>query len=184
MEMKEITKEQILAIMPNAKDRVEKYLFWFNHYAEQYHINTKLRWAHFLAQIAHESGELRYTHELGNPAYFLKYETGKLGRSLGNVHKGDGAKYKGRGFLQLTGRSNYSNFATASGINVIERPDEVETPQLCVMVSMWYWETHGCNEAADQDDIVKVTIKVNGGTNGLKDRQKYYDKAKMSLPDE
>ena len=49
---------------------------------------------------------------------------------------------------------------------------------------MWYWDTHGCNEAADQDDIVKVTKKVNGGTNGLKDRQKYYDKAKTALPDE
>lgn len=181
MEMTEVTKEQILAIMPNAKDRVDKYLFWLNHYAEQYHINTKLRWAHFLAQIAHESGEMKYTHELGRTSYFLKYETGKLGKTLGNTHKGDGARYKGRGFIQLTGRANYTKFSADSKIDVVNRPDEVENPQLCVMVSMWYWDTHGCNEASDDDDIVKVTKKVNGGINGLKSRQVYYSRAKKVL---
>lgn len=180
-EMTEITKEQILAIMPNAKDRVDKYLFWFNYYAEKYHINTKLRWIHFLSQIAHESGELKYTHELGKESYFKKYETGRLGRMLGNTQKGDGAKYKGRGFIQLTGRSNYAQFAKDSGVDVINRPDEVETAQLCVEVSAWYWDKRGCNEEADTDDLTKVTKKVNGGTNGLSSRKLYYQRAKLAI---
>lgn len=179
--MTEVTKEQIQKIMPNAKDRVDKYLFWLNYYAEKYHIDTNLRWAHFLSQIAHESGEMKYTHELGRTSYFLKYETGKLGKMLGNTHKGDGARYKGRGFIQLTGRANYTKFSTDSKIDVVNRPDEVENPQLCVMVSMWYWDTHGCNEAADADDIEKVTKKVNGGTNGIKSRQMYFNRAKKVL---
>lgn len=179
--MIEITKEQLLVIMPNAADKVDKYLVWFNYYAERYHINTKLRWIHFLTQIAHESGELKYTHELGKESYFKKYETGRLAKMLGNTKKGDGAKYKGRGFIQLTGRANYTQFAIASGIDVVERPDQVEIAQLCVQVSMWYWDTHGCNEAADQDDLIKVTKKVNGGTNGLSSRQLYYERAKIAI---
>lgn len=180
-EMMEITKEQLLAVMPNAADKVDKYLVWFNYYAEKYHINTKLRWIHFLSQIAHESGELKYTHELGKESYFKKYETGRLAKMLGNTKKGDGAMYKGRGFIQLTGRANYTQFAIASGVDVVNHPDQVEIAQLCVQVSMWYWDTHGCNEVADQDDLIKVTKKVNGGTNGLSNRQLYYQRAKIAI---
>lgn len=181
MEMKEITKEQILKIMPNAKNRVDKYLPYFNELAEKYHINTKLRWAHFLAQIAHESGELLYTHELGKNSYFLKYEKGSLGKMLGNTHEGDGAKYKGRGFIQLTGRSNYSIFQTYSMKPVLEHPELLEQPELCVDVSMWFWEAHGLNELADADNVLRITKKINGGTNGLVSRKKYLARAMVAL---
>lgn len=181
MEMKEITKEQILKIMPNAKNRVDKYLPYFNELAEKYHINTKLRWAHFLAQIAHESGELLYTHELGKNSYFTKYEKGSLGKMLGNTHKGDGAKYKGRGFIQLTGRSNYSIFQVYSMQPVLEHPELLEQPELCVDVSMWFWESHGLNELADADNVLRITKKINGGTNGLVSRKKYLARAMVAL---
>lgn len=181
MKMEQITKVQILKIMPNARKRVDKYLPYFNELAEKYHIDTKLRWAHFLAQIAHESGELIYTHELGKDSYFLKYEKGELGKMLGNTHKGDGAKYKGRGFIQLTGRSNYSKFQSYSMQPVLEQPELLEEPELCVDVTMWFWETHGLNELADADKVVSITKKINGGTNGLASRKMYLARAMKAL---
>lgn len=179
--MKEITREQFLKIMPNAESRVDKYLPYFNELAEKYGIDTRLRWAHFLAQIAHESGELIYTHELGKDSYFAKYEKGELGKMLGNTHKGDGAKYKGRGFIQLTGRSNYSKYQAYSMQPVLEKPELLEEPELCVDVSMWFWETHGLNELADADKVVRITKKINGGTNGLPSRKKFLARALKAL---
>ena len=113
-----VTREQILAIMPNAKDKVDDFLPYINGYAEVYHIDTPIRMAHFLAQIAHESGELRYTKELGNKNYFHKYDVGRLKNMLGNLKDGDGYKYRGRGLIQITGRANYQAIRTASTVLV------------------------------------------------------------------
>lgn len=179
--IKEITRKQFLKIMPNAESRVDKYLPYFNELAEKFGIDTRLRWAHFLAQIAHESGELIYTHELGKDSYFGKYENGELGKMLGNTHKGDGAKYKGRGFIQLTGRSNYSKYQSYCMQPVLEKPELLEEPELCVDVSMWFWETHGLNELADADKVVRITKKINGGTNGLASRKKFLARALKAL---
>lgn len=183
MEMKEITKEQLEAIMPNAKKagRIDKYLPYLNEKAKEYHIDTQLRWAHFIAQIAHESGELLYTHELGKKAYFDKYETGKLGKMLGNTQKGDGWKFKGRGFIQLTGRANYAQYQKETGITVLETPEMLEEPEWCVDVSMWYWEKHGLNELADSNSFLTITRRINGGTNGLADRKLFLMRARTAL---
>ncbi len=176
-----ITRAQLLKVMPNARKSVDKYLPYFNKLAEKYHIDTKLRWAHFLAQIAHESGELRYTKELGKDSYFLKYEKGELGKMLGNTHKGDGAKYKGRGFIQLTGRSNYSKYQSYSMQPILEKPELLEEPELCVDVTMWFWETHGLNVLAEQDNLKAIRKRINGGYNGLAECEKYLKRAKEAL---
>lgn len=161
--------------MPNARKRVDKYLPYFNELAEKYHIDTKLRWAHFLAQIAHESGELRYTKELASGK---AYEGRK---DLGNTQQGDGVKYKGRGFIQLTGRSNYSKFQSYSMQPVLEKPELLEEPELCVDVTMWFWETHGLNVLADQDNLKAIRRKINGGYRGLAECEKYLKRAKEAL---
>lgn len=170
-----ITRAQLLKVMPNARKRVDKYLPYFNELSEKYHIDTKLRWAHFLAQIAHESGELRYTKELASGK---AYEGRK---DLGNTKQGDGVKYKGRGFIQLTGRSNYSKFQSYSIQPVLEKPELLEEPELCVDVTMWFWETHGLNELADKDNLKAIRKRINGGYNGLAECEKYLKRAKEAL---
>ncbi len=183
--MMKITKGQVLQIMPTAKERVGKYLAYINSYAEVFEIDTPLRMAHYLAQIAHESGELRYTVEQGARSYFDKYDTGKLALQLGNTPQkdGDGYKYRGRGLIQITGRSNYDayNRSAYCGGDVMTHPELLEKPLGAVKSSMWWWKTHGLNILADNDDVVKITKRINGGQNGLKERCGYLARAKRAL---
>ncbi len=171
----EITREQILRVMPSANSRVDKYLVFINRYASEFGITTALRMAHYLAQIAHESGELRYTKELASGA---EYEGRK---DLGNTKKGDGVRYKGRGLIQLTGKANYKAYKEYCGFDVVAKPELLEQPLGAVRSSMWYWKTHDLNALADKDDVKAVTKRINGGYNGLAARQKYLDRAKKAL---
>lgn len=141
----------------------------------RYDINTPLRQAHFLAQIGHESGELRYRQELASGA---AYENN---RKLGNTQPGDGSRYKGRGLIQLTGRANYTEYTRTGRLDmdVVADPDQVATnEQLCVDVAGWFWDRHGLNAIADRDDLETITRKINGGLNGLDDRRQLLLRAK------
>lgn len=170
-----VTREQLLAIMPNTKSRIDQYLGYINGYADEFGINTAMRMAHYLAQIAHESSELRYTKEIASgKAYEWRAD-------LGNTHRGDGVRYKGRGLIQITGRANYQAYARYCGFDVVRNPELLERPLGAVRSSMWYWSKHGLNELADMDDIGKITRKINGGYNGLADREKYLLRAKKAL---
>ena len=175
-----VTKEQILAIMPNAKDKVDAFLPYINGYAEVFHIDTPMRMAHFLAQIAHESGELRYTKELGNKNYFRKCDVGKLKNMLGNLKDGDGYKYRGRGLIQITGRANYQVYQNSKYCtgDIMEYPELLEEPSGATKSAMWWWWKHGLNKLADSDCFVAITKTINGGTNGLESRRKFLTRAK------
>lgn len=170
-----VTSEQMEVIMPNAKQRIGKFLPTINKWADHFGINTSLRMAHFLAQIAHESGELRYTKELASGK---AYEGRK---DLGNTQKGDGVRYKGRGLIQITGRANYKRYADYCGYDVVSNPELLEQVTGAVKSAMWYWQTHGLNELADKDKFVTITKRINGGTNGLESRRAYLAKAKIVL---
>ena len=152
-----------------------------NRYAEEFGITTPLQWVHYLAQIAHESAELRYTEELASGA---AYDTGRLAVKLGNTPEkdGDGQKYKGRGLIQLTGRSNYEAYKKYCGYDVVKQPELLAKPVGAIRSSMWFWKTHGLNELADRDDIVAVTKRINGGTNHLYERRNYLTQAKKVIP--
>jgi putative chitinase len=119
----EITREQLLGIMPNARSRADVYLPYLNRYMTRYGIDNRMRVCHFLAQIAHESGELRYTRELAGGT---EYEGRK---DLGNTKPGDGVRYKGRGLIQITGRVNYHEISKSTGIDFEGHPDWLELPQ-------------------------------------------------------
>lgn len=177
MELQELTRDEVLYIMPMAQKRVDKYLPYINQYAPVYGVTTTLRMAHFLAQIAQESGQLQYVRELASGA---AYDTGAKAKALGNTPEkdGDGQRYKGRGLIQITGRSNYNAVSKALGVDFIAHPEKLEEPEYAVASALWYWQSHGCNELADLNDSVKVTRRINGGTNGLDDRLRYLGRAK------
>lgn len=175
-----VTREQILAIMPNAKVKVDAFLPYINGYAEVFHIDTPMRMAHFLAQIAHESGELRYTKELGNKNYFRKYDVGRLKNMLGNLKDGDGYKYRGRGLIQITGRANYQAYQNSKYCtgDIMEYPELLEEPLGATKSAMWWWWKHDLNKLADSDCFLAITKIINGGTNGLESRRKFLTRAK------
>lgn len=139
-------------------------------------IDTPLRRAHFIAQLAHESGAFRYDEELADGS---AYE----GRAdLGNTQPGDGRRFKGRGLIQLTGRANYAAYGRAIGRDLLADPTPVASdPALAVDVACWFWETRGLNALADADDVERVTRRINGGLNGLADRQAYLRRARFFL---
>ena len=143
---------------------------------ERYDISTPLRTAHFLAQIGHESADLRYHEEIASGR---AYE-GRL--DLGNTKTGDGPRFKGRGLIQLTGRANYAVYGKAIGRNLTVEgnwEDVAEDPLLAVDVAGWFWSRHDINAAADADAIKKVTRLINGGYNGLEDRTARLQRAKL-----
>ena len=175
----ELNLNVLMGIMPAANDaKVELYLPYLLTKMENRAINTPLRQAHFLAQIGHESGALRYNEELASGA---AYEDRS---DLGNTEGGDGRRFKGRGLIQLTGRANYHDYGKSIGIDLTAEDNWLKIardPELAVDVACWFWETRKLNQLADKDDVVAVTRCINGGTNGLADRKGYLARARYFL---
>lgn len=178
-----ITAKQLKAIVPFAKtDTINKILATMNGMLSQFSINTPLRVAHFIAQTAHESGSFNYVKELASGQ---AYDTGRMAAKLGNTPEadGDGQKYKGRGYIQLTGRSNYEQFDKFTGgkYDLLNHPERVETPELAMLVAGWFWNRKNLNALADRDDIIGITQRINGGANGLSERKEFLTRAKKVL---
>lgn len=163
----------------------------------EWQINTPLRIAMFLAQVLHESGKFRYLKEIWGPTMqqakyerdFSKPWPGERGSrnwlpyNLGNSQKGDGKKFMGRGPIQITGRSNYTKASMKiyGDDRAVKDPKIFEQPEEGLKASLWFWDVNKLNELADNRDIVKASQKINGGNNGLGDRQKLYQKALQIL---
>lgn len=141
-------------------------------------INTSLRQAHFLAQLGHESGSLIFSEEIASGQ---AYE----GRAdLGNTQPGDGPRFKGRGLIQITGRNNYTAYGKARNRDFItgDNPRQLATdPNIAADCSGWFWTTRNLNALADNDDVLSITRRINGGTNGLDDRKSRLQLAKCLL---
>ncbi len=160
-----------------AENLIQKYCSALSEKMADYSINTRLRMAHFLAQVGHESGELRYSEEIASG---VAYE----GRTdIGNTQPGDGPRFKGRGLIQLTGRANYTAYSEARGIDYTVNPELLSTdPAVAVDVSCWFWIRNGLNELADNDDVIAITRRINGGLNGLDDRKAKLVREKFFIP--
>ena len=146
-----------------------------NRCINKFGITTKARLRHFIAQTSHESGLGKWTQELGDSSYCSRYD----GRSdLGNTQPGDGCRFKGAGYIQLTGRYNYQKFANYIGDqNVMQGCSYVATKYPWTSAGFW-WNNNGMNALCDSGATVEtITKRVNGGLNGLAERKKYYDKA-------
>jgi putative chitinase len=142
---------------------------------DRYEIASDLRAAHFLAQTCHESDSFCTT---------VEYASGEAyeGRTdLGNTQPGDGQRYKGRGLIQLTGRANYTSYGAALGLDLVDHPEMAADPPTSLVIACEFWKQRGLNALADQDDIEAITRRINGGLNGLSDRQIRLARAKAAL---
>lgn len=171
-----MTVAQLMAIMQCDAPRAARFHAGLVQAMAKYEIGTTLRQAHFLAQVGHETGRLRWTEELADGK---SYE----GRGdLGNTEPGDGPRFKGRGLIQLTGRKNYQDFAKACAVDIMSNPRMLATDHvLAADCAGWFWSTRGLNGLADKDDVRGITRKINGGENGLAERKAILGMAKTIL---
>ena len=180
-----ITLPQLLQVMPGARLGAGIFLPSLNAAIARYGIDSSKRIAAFLAQVGHESGQLRYVRELGSDPYLSKYDTGTLAARLGNSPEadGDGQKYRGRGLIQITGRRNYLACSQAlfGDDRLLQQPELLEQPQWACESAAWFWQSNGLNELADKDQFTTITRRINGGLNGLEDRLQLWARAKAVL---
>ncbi|MGX9697009.1 glycoside hydrolase family 19 protein [Janthinobacterium lividum] len=164
-----------MQIMPLAGRRAMLFLAPLNAAMAEFSIDTPQRRASFLAQVGHESGQLRYVRELASGA---AYE----GRAdLGNVIAGDGVRFKGRGLLQVTGRANYAACGVALDLDLLAAPQLLEQTTAACRSAGWFWQSRGLNRLADAGDQERVTRRINGGVNGLAERLALYAAARKVL---
>lgn len=129
----------------------------------------------FLAQLGHESmgfsrtRELRYKNKTFEDMYGRHTKVGKV---LGNIYEGDGEKFHGRGFIQLTGRWNYAHYGNLIGVDLVNEPELAEDFDTALKIAVWYWTKRRLNE---KKTIESVTKAINGGHNGLQDRKRLYN---------
>lgn len=199
-----ITEENFKKIIPDVNwSYAQKYVPLFESELPKYDINTPLRKAHFLAQVAHESGGFKYVAENLNYSakalysVFRKYfptmdvadsyarkpqqiankvYANRMGN--GNETSNDGWNFRGRGLIQLTGKDNYQSFGNDTGQDFIASPELLEQPKWALNSACWFWKNRGINKYADKDDIHMVTKLINGGTNGLANRQHFLEEFK------
>lgn len=173
--MRMITANMLRQIMPQAGGRADIYAIPLHDAMEKFGIDTPTRQAAFIAQLAHESGQFRYVRELASGQ---AYE----GRAdLGNTEPGDGVKFRGRGLIQITGRANYIRCGEALGLDLTASPELLELPHPACDSAAWFWQSRNLNALADEGDFVKITKRINGGTNGLSERLSFYGAAKGVL---
>lgn len=179
----------------------EKYKTLF----EQYGVITPMQKAHFMAQIEHESGLKSISENLNyspkrlqqvfpkyfpNPAKANNYGgkpqaianrlyADRMGN--GNEGSGDGYKYRGRGFIQLTGKSNYAALSKATGIDFVNNPDLLLQEANAMVAALWFWKTKKLNPLASADNIHKITRIINGGQNGIDHRIQLLNKYKSEI---
>jgi predicted chitinase len=193
--MKGVTVDQLQRIAPPAKrPDLEKYIAYLNEAMERYEISTPLLQAHFLAQIALESGFFSATEEGSRGGKPAPADTGSQYEwrfDLDNIRDGDGKRFRGRGLIQLTGRFRYSLYGAYVGVDLTANPELLaKDPRLACDSAAWFWR-HGAgrdlnpvaNKGADAATVRDVTHGVNGGENALKERIKFFFNAKAVLID-
>lgn len=191
--MRTLTAPLLRKLFPGLSEaKAKQYAPHFSAAVEEAKIDTRARLCAFVAELGHESLDLRHLKEIwGNTAAQNRYD---VRVDLGNTPErdGDGKLYLGRGGLQRTGKKNYQRFKEATGVDVIAHPELLELPEYAFRSDALYWTDHKLNQLADQltlrgdaKDLAtldKITRKINGGYNGRVDRQRRYLVALATLP--
>jgi putative chitinase len=204
-----LTVEQLRVMIPTNKDAIA-WCEELNKALPKYDITTDQRIAGFISQCAHESMDfnalsenLNYREETLNKVFPRYFGPGKRNAAeyaknpekianyvymdefrtskLGNVHPGDGWRFRGRGLKQLTGRDNYTRFAKDYDMTAEEAAEWLETKEGALASALWFWNTNNLNNIADTGNVAALTKKINGGDIGLADRQARYAKAMAAL---
>jgi putative chitinase len=196
-----ITPQQLLQILPNAGKQAGVFVSALNAAMSKYQITTPARAAAFISQVGHESAQLtavvenlnysaqalqktwpsrfsaevasacaRQPEKIANIAYASRMGNGAPG-------SGDGWKYRGRGLIQVTGKSNYQKCGDALGLDLITKPELLQEPMNAAMSAAWFWYANGLNPLADAGDLQTITRKINGGLNGYADRAEIFERA-------
>lgn len=197
----QITEQQLQQII-GRNEYMEYWCEALNKILPEYEINTPHRWAAFIAQCAHESGNFKFLQENLNykaeslcrvwPRYFPSLDVARqyahkpekianraYANRMGNgpEESGDGWRYCGRGLIQLTGKSNYKAFADSIETSLEETAEYLHTFEGSIQSACWFWESNNLNKWADAGDIKTMTKVINGGYLGLEDRIKHYEHA-------
>lgn len=168
-------------------DNIKSVVLALNRFGLDAGLHLRHRLAHFIAQVAHESGAFRHDREIWGPTAAQKrYDTRT---DLGNTPQidGDGKKFAGHGPLQVTGKANHREFrdwCRAQGYNppdFVEHPELINTDPWEGLSAIWYWKTRKLNEYADRNGLREITKIINGGYNGLDDRINWYVRAALVL---
>jgi putative chitinase len=183
-----VTESTLRVVMPAARAQdISDFVGPLNAAMHEYGITTPQRQAAFLGQIAVESDQFWHqrdhygTHRGEEYASGVKYENR---HDLGNVHPGDGPRYKGHGLIQTTGFDNHHKASVVLNHDFVGHPEDLCLPEWASRSAGYYWKSHGCNELADagtDESFIAITKKINGGTNGLKERQQFWAAAKTAL---
>lgn len=181
------TIEQLRRIMPGLTPaRATAFYPFLQGAVDEFAIGTAARSAAFLAQLAHESGQFRFMEEIWGPTPAqVRYEPqSTLATRLGNTDAGDGRRFKGRGPIQVTGRANYRRYGDLLGIDLVADPPKAADPSVAFRIAALFWSRNGLNELADQgtaDAFRQITRRINGGFNGLAERQQFFARACATL---
>lgn len=200
-----ITKKQLEQMLPQNKN-IKEWHAALNKILPQYNITTIKRMGAFIAQCSHESGQFTRLEENLNykasrlvevfPKYFPSLELAKLYESQpekianriyanrmgnGSETSGDGYKFRGRGLIQLTGKTNYQHFADSVNLTIDQAIEYMYSFEGCVQSAADFWERNKLNQFADSGDFITLTKRINGGTIGLKDREEQLELAMSVL---
>ena len=195
------TSERLRELCPQPDNgTLETIALVLNEHGDKYGLTRPNRRAHFIAQVAHESSGLKRFIEnlnysavrigqvwprLAPRAQDLAHNPEALANAAycdrmgnGDEKSGDGWRYRGRGLIQLTGRTNYRERGVSLGLDLSANPSQAADPDKATLIALDYWRSRGCNDAADRDDVEAVTRLINGGLNGLADREELTERAK------
>lgn len=203
--MARITQQQLLQIFPNSGPVAGVFVSALNDAMARFKIEGRQRVAAFLAQVGHESGQLRMLVENLNysaeglirtwPKRFNLATAISVARKpeqianivyasrLGNgsAETGDGWRYRGRGLIQITGWVNYQACGSALSLDVLTKPELLEQPAYAALSAAWFWSINGLNELADAGQFDAITRRINGGLNGQSERLKLWARASAAL---
>lgn len=160
-------------------ERAELFAPFIDAAMDEFGIDTPARQAAFLAQVGHESGGLHWLTEIWGPTDAQRRYEGRI--DLGNTQRGDGFKYRGRGLIQTTGRANYASAGAKLGVDLEGSPELLAEPELASRSAGAFWQARALNKFADSGDFVKLSIRINGGLNGIDERTRLWTAAKAAL---